>query len=166
MSSMVAARSTSGRRWWLHAALVGLVVALGAGILGMHALTASHSSTGGHGTAAVGAVDRPPGTKTARVVPTDHHAPAASEVAVASRAHGIASVARGDAGTDCDASCEAATGSLCLAVLGALLVLALGRRGGVMGSRPRQRATRAIRISHLSRHWPVPSLDVLCISRT
>ena len=163
---MGAAPSTGGRRWWLHAALIGLVVALGAGILGMHALTASHSTTGGHGTAAVVAVDRTPGAKPAHVVPSDHHAAAASDVGVASSAHGITSAAWGDAGTHCDASCESAAGSLCLAVLGALLALVLGRGGGVLGSRPRQRATRAIRIAHLSRSWPAPSLHVLCISRT
>lgn len=163
---MVAARSTSRRRWWLHAALVGLVVALGAGILGMHALTASHSTTGGHGTAAVAAVDGLAEMTTPTVVPVDHHAAAASEAGVASSAREIASAASGDAGTHCDASCEAAAGSLCLAVLGALLALALGRRGGVLGSRPRQRVTRAIRIGHLSRSWPAPSLHVLCISRT
>ncbi len=163
---MSGARSTSGRRWWLHAALVGLVVALGAGILGMHALTASHSAAGGHGTAAVAAVDRTLGPNPALVAPSDHHAAAASEAGVASSAREIASVASGDAGTHCDASCEAAAGSLCLAVLGALLALALGRRGGVLGSRPRQRVTCAIRIGHLSRTWPAPSLHVLCISRT
>lgn len=169
---MIAAQRAGVRRWWLSAALVGLVVALGAGILGMHALTASHLASGGHGATAGGAVDPPSGADTFLAVPIEDRAGASLDAGASPSVHGIASpvvslAEGGDAGTDCDASCEAAVGSLCVAVLGALLVLAFARRDrGVLGPPARRFTTRAVVAALPSRSRPAPSLAVLCISRT
>lgn len=162
---VVVGAGRAGAQWWLPAALAGVVVALAVGILGMHVLTSTHVAHGAATTLAEPAPDAGHAGAVAaqhRAVPADQPMGTTTVVPSATPAPGTSVRTAPNCDTPCDAGAEA----LCLAVLGALLVLVLGRSGRLLGTAGRPDAVRTILASLSARAGPAPSQTVLCVSRT